>query len=289
MEYIYFGSYPQCEVLDDNIINDLNKLVFEDNWIDFNYYDNDVVSSFMWYQDVIYDGNKYRGVRFNKIRYGFTNREGYTPEDVERLFSHIKLGTIYWFKFEDVKWIILDNKDDELLLISDLIIDHMEFYHSESNRTINNKTIYANNWEHSNIRKWLNDNFYEWAFNEIEKEKILLKEIDNHNSFNNFSSIYLRKQNDTYDKVYLLSYHESLVYFNGSCLYDESKLTIPTKYAIINNMSTGFKPGYKNWFLRTPCNSSSYMVHYVSEGGNVDKEIFTYVLEGIRPVINIKK
>ena len=64
MEYMYFGSYPQSEVLDDSIISNLNKLVSEDNWIDFNYYDNGNVSSFMWYQDVIYDGNKYRGVRF---------------------------------------------------------------------------------------------------------------------------------------------------------------------------------------------------------------------------------
>ena len=91
------------------------------------------------------------------------------------------------------------------------------------------------------------------------------------------------------DKVYLLSYHESLTYFNINCLYDESKLTFPTSYAIINNMSLGFKPGYKNWLLRTPCNSSRYMVHYVSDGGNIDKEIFTYLVKGIRPVINIMK
>ena len=41
MEYMYFGSYPQSEVLDNNITNELNKLVSEDNWIDFNAYSMD--------------------------------------------------------------------------------------------------------------------------------------------------------------------------------------------------------------------------------------------------------
>ena len=289
MESVYFGLYPQEEVTDINTIDELNKLVNRDNWIDFNYYDNGILSSFMWYQDVIYEGNKYRGVYFKKIRYAFTNKEGYTFSDEERLFPNVKRDTIYWFKYLPIKWTVLNNSDDSLALISDLILDNMEFYHIEDNRCINSKTIYPNNWEYSNIRKWLNNNFYNTAFNELEKELILLKEIDNHNSFNNFTSTYLKEQNDTMDKVYLLSYHESLIFFNKNCLYDESKLTFSTSYAIINNMSTGFKPGHKDWLLRTPCNSSRYMVHYVSDGGNIDEEIFTYLVKGIRPVINVKK
>ena len=31
------------------------------------------------------------------------------------------------------------------------------------------------------------------------------------------------------------------------------------------------------------------MVHYATKGGNVDKETFTFVAEGVRPAITIKK
>lgn len=294
-KYLYFGSYPQSEVLDKEIVNELNKLVTKlpnekesYDWTNFNYYDNNEIKSFMWFIDIDYNNVKYRGIYFTKIRYGFTNREGYSFSDEERLFPNLLKGTIYWFKFEPIKWMILNKTEEELLLISDLILDHQDYYHNEKERIINGVKIYSNNWEYSNIRKWLNNNFYNQAFNELEKEMIVEKFIDNHNSFNSFSSIYLREQNDTYDKIYLLSYHESLVYFRGSCLCDKTKLTYPTKYAIINLASNGFKPGHKDWYLRTPCNTSSYMVHYTSLGGNVDKETFVYVVEGVRPVINIK-
>lgn len=283
-----FGSYPIEEIINIDIINELNNLINENNWIDFHYYNNGVDTPFMWHQDIIYNNEKYRGVYFNKIRILFTNEYEYTAEEEQRLFPNIKVGTVYWFKYCPIKWRILNETEDELMLISEFILDNMEFYHNEKDRVINGKIIYPNNWEHSNIRKWLNNNFYNTAFNETEKELIKAKLLDNHNSYNSFSSKYLREQKDTLDKVYLLSYHESLMYFKGWCLSDETKLTTPTKYAIMNLLCTGFKPGYKDWLLRTPCNNSSYMVHHVSKGGNIDKENFTYIVEGIRPVINIK-
>ena len=77
-EYLYFGSYPQSEVLDDSIINNLNKLVSEDNWIDFNYYDNgngwlpigDYSNSFTG----TYNGNGYsiKGMNINRTSYSQT-------------------------------------------------------------------------------------------------------------------------------------------------------------------------------------------------------------------------
>ena len=289
VKYLDFGSYPIEEVNNSDIINELNNLVNDDNWIDFPYYDNGDDTPFMWYQDIMYNNEKYRGVYFNKIRCLFTNKYGYNREDELRLFPHINIGSVYWFKYCPIQWRILEENKDEIVLISEYILDYMEFYHTKEDRVINNKTIYANNWEYSNIRKWLNDNFYNTAFNESEKELINTKLLDNHNSYNSFSSKYLREQKDTLDKVYLLSYHESLVYFGGWCLSDETKLTTPTKYATMNLLCTEFKPGFKDWLLRTPCNTSSYMVHYVSKGGNIDKENFTFIVEGVRPVINIKK
>lgn len=295
-DYLYFGSYPQSDVLDNQIINELNKLVTKTpsvddygNWISYDYYDNSVITPFMWFIDVVYNDEKYRGVYFTKIRYSYTNKDGYTPTDEERIFPNIKKETIYWFKFEPIKWKVLNDTNDELLLITDSVVDFMEFYHSNLKRVISDQKIYPNNWEYSNIRRWLNNNFYNTAFNSEEKNKIIEKLINNKDSFHSFSSEYFKTQNNTKDKIYLLSYHESLIYFNKSCFYDESKLTFPTKYAIINHMISGIHGGYCNWFLRTPSVASSYMVHKVGDGGNVDNEAFCYCIEGIRPIINISK
>ena len=295
-KYIDFGSYPQSEVTDNKLINELNKLVTTlptatdyGSWTSYDYYENGVVTPFMWYIDVTYNNELYRGVYFTNIRFTIINREGYDQSDISRIYPHIKLCNIYWYKYEPIKWRVLSDTEDEMLLITDLIVDFMEYYHSQNDRSINGKTIYANNWEYSNIREWLNNKFYNLAFNEKEKELILEKLINNKESFHSFSSKYFRSQNDTVDKVYLLSYHESSLYFSGSCLCDETKLTNPTKYAIINHMISGVRKDCDEWFLRTCGLMNSYMVNYVDEIGKIDDETFVDVVHGIRPVINISK
>ena len=39
--------------------------------------------------------------------------------------------------------------------------------------------IYANNWEYSFIRRWLNETFYNEVFNDLQKEIIQTTHLDN--------------------------------------------------------------------------------------------------------------
>lgn len=60
-----------------------------------------------------------------------------------------------------------------------MILDSQDYNYTRSSRTIDGKTIFANNYEYSNIRKWLNDNFHNTAFNELQKALIQTVEVDN--------------------------------------------------------------------------------------------------------------
>ena len=49
-------------------------------------------------------------------------------------------------------------------LLSSLLLDAKAYYSNYDIRTIDNTTVYANNYEYSNIRSWLNNEFYNSAF-----------------------------------------------------------------------------------------------------------------------------
>lgn len=126
---------------------------------------------------------------------------------------------------EDIEWIVLDsNNDGELFLISRYILDIQPF----------NKELCAITWENSSIRKWLNDNFYNVAFTDEEKEKIKLSCVRNDtrviNDLNNISTINDLNENyekDTFDKLYLLSNKEISQYHDYIC----KKIPYGTEYA----------------------------------------------------------
>ena len=68
---IYFGSYPQTKVTDSSIISQLDNLTGDlptqynlSKWTDYEYYIDGKVISYMYYQDITLDNNKYRAVYF---------------------------------------------------------------------------------------------------------------------------------------------------------------------------------------------------------------------------------
>ena len=71
---IYFGTYPQTLVDNDSLISELNTIAGtlptstnSYNWTDYNYYIEESVESYMFYQDIDYDNDgyyDYRGVYF---------------------------------------------------------------------------------------------------------------------------------------------------------------------------------------------------------------------------------
>ena len=190
IEIIEFGSYPQSQVTDSEMLSKLNKQDL--SWQSYGYYSGDgtlysgVPGDWMKYADVSMDGNQYRAVFFSQYR-------PVVPAAIPSIDSSVQsqkgyfINTVYWFKFEPVKWRILDS--DTGLLLCEKIIDSQPFnstyiYDGKSDGydgffRDESYTAFANNYPESTIREWLNDNFYNIAFNEAEKSRMLMTVCEN--------------------------------------------------------------------------------------------------------------
>ena len=105
---------------------------------------------------------------------------------------------------EEIEWIILDEDENYFQLHSVYALEAMP-YMEEGNRA---------SWKNSMVREWLNEDFYNQAFDEVEKERIALTQTDGWI----YDKSYREKGNgaiaetylyeETKDYVYLLSMRE---------------------------------------------------------------------------------
>ena len=216
-----FGSYPQTEIKDENLIEQLNEQL---NGVTMNYYPYTCGSDepgsqerceYMSWADITYNNEKYRAVKIDEYRPKYIYRT-HEKKNSQQFRVGYDAGNIYWFKFEPIEWRLADGNN---LLIADLALDSQPFndslYYSKKGKRINGKTCYvfndeemthpANDWEYSSIRRWLNDDFYNTAFTEKEQQLILDSQLKASHSYLNFF-----EYNETTDKVFLLSYSEVL-------------------------------------------------------------------------------
>ena len=274
-DYVYLGSYPQTEVTDSEITATLNQLAgtlptAEDaqKWTDYGYYqadekNNPIQTSYMWYIDLELDGAKYRGVYFTSYRLYSTQGRYFNDGDTYQDDHGYIKGNVYWFAFEPIKWRILTTDDDGIaMLLCEKAIDSQNIYISGVNmatRMIDGKKVWDNNYQYSTIRTWLNETFYNTAFNDLEKEIIQLTTVDNSarstNPDNNpkefDSGNNVRACPDTQDYVYLPSEQEVTTEaygFNPSYRYDDP---VRQKEATDYTKSQGCYTEV-NWWLRSP-------------------------------------
>ena len=257
-DIIRFGSYPQTEVSDETLKAKLTeKAGTTDNWTSYNYYQSYEKSDFMKYKDIELDGEKYRGVYFTSYRLHST---GGSDECGGQDYNGYYTSTIYWFEYEPIVWQILsyDATTDTAVVLSKFTIDSQEYYDNYNNRIIDGKTIYANNYEYSNIRAWLNDSFYNTAFTNTEKNVIIATTLDN-SAYSAYWSEY--DSNSTTDNIWLLSYDEAQnADYGFTADYNENKKqqAPTTDYAksqgIIVNTDNTDTYEYTWWRLRSAGN-----------------------------------
>lgn len=136
---IIFGKYPQSVVDDPSLISEIMNEATIDK--DGLYLLND---------------EKYAKVKFGGGKTSFKN--GTSPQFEKE----------YFFKFEPISWLLLKADDGKMLLFSEMILDYLPF---DSN--------FSRKYENSQIRKFLNEDFLNVAFNEEEKSLILKSTVDN--------------------------------------------------------------------------------------------------------------
>ncbi len=298
--YILFGTYPQTEVTDSTLKSTLNSLAGTKPtsansylWTSYGYYINGSVSNFMWYIDIDLDNNgsyDYRGVYFTSYRPYYTTYSSSidnTYQDDNGYYT----SNIYWFKYEPIEWRILTEESGKALLLCEMLIDSQEYYYSTSNRTINGKTVYANNYEYSNIRAWLNDNFYNTAFNDLQKQIIQLTTVDNSAATTDSSTNQYACAN-TQDYIFLPSYRDMLNtsygFSSSASEYDTDRRKQTTDYAQCQGAYTSTNSSYLGngwWWLRSPTYSGSTHARAVNSGGGISSNCVDTSNLGVCPAL----
>ena len=112
-----------------------------------------------------------------------------------------------------IEWTVMKTEKNKMLLFSKYVLDTQQYNEKSEEVT----------WETSDIRRWLNNDFYTTAFNDIEQSKIAntLVRTENNPKYGTAGG------NDTEDKVFLLSIEEAESFF----INDGERKAKTTKYA----------------------------------------------------------
>jgi len=169
-----------------------------------------------------------------------------------------------------IKWIVMKNEGNQVLLLSKYVLDTKPY----------NKELEKVTWETSDIRQWLNNEFYTTAFNKAEKVKIQTSLIKNEDNSEHGTS----GGNDTEDKVFLLSEKEAETLFSN----DDERIAKATGYAEKSGVCVN-KEKSAMWWLRSP-GSDSYGAAGVRSYGWVSRDgnIVYDNSGGVRPALYLK-
>ena len=169
-----------------------------------------------------------------------------------------------YFKYEPIKWRVLQSENGEAFLLSDVILDNQNYNEDYST------------WEESSLRSWLNGEFMNRAFSDEEKEKINITEIVNQDN----SDYGTEGGNNISDKISLLSSAEA----------DENR--DGKKYGFLNDETRKCKTNSFSemevalWWLSTGDVSNSTALVYE---GIIIGEVYSidYDNYGVRPALHL--
>ncbi len=176
---IQYGTYPQSRV---EATDALASAAENATWKSYGYYSgtgryydgNMSAGDFAEYADFVLDGVKYRAVRFSAYRPYITGF-GTFAEDSYVYDNGYELNTVYYFKYEPIVWKVLD--PDTGFVVSAKHIDAQAFnnYLVHSGPEAYGDSAcenFANDYNTSSIKTWLNSDFYNTAFTEDQKANI---------------------------------------------------------------------------------------------------------------------
>ena len=294
----YFGLYPQTEVADGETTTALvniagNPITSTSGWTSYNYYVSGIKTDCMCYKDVTYNGEIYRGVYIRNYRpYYFNYNGGSTYQDE----NGYNTNSAYWFKYEPIEWTIVSEDNGYATIVCNMILDSQAYQdtniHSNSEHYNNGvdtpSGIYANNYKYSTIRKWLNETFYQTAFNSLQQAIIQTIEVDNGvESTGYINNLYAGE--NTLDKVWLLSYEDVTTHFTS---YSE-RYRMTTDYAQSQGAHTCFGTNFDGngyWWLRSPSSVDSDRAEGINLDGFVCSHdiLISNTYYGVVPALQIR-
>lgn len=132
--YIYFGSYPQSEVTGEALTKQI------------------VGAAYSTSGDAETGGSKYRRISKSDTNYG----------------GNFGDGDYRYFKWDPIKWRVLQNDGNTLFVMEDKGLDCRQFHYSPWTDL---------KWIESSFRSWMNNTFYSTAFSTDERKAIMQQDI----------------------------------------------------------------------------------------------------------------
>lgn len=280
-----FGSYPQTRVRDKSLEEQLTALlpqgkesIFTDEWNSYQYFNRYMeLPRTINYRDIEKDGEKYRGVYFTVFAKSYSD---FTEVPGVQIGGEYEPYRIYWFKFEPLKWWVANIFLGNAVLICENIPEVLNY---ERFRYLGGSPdLTSSDWENSELRRFLNEEFYDTAFTDSEKE--MIKETYNLSTSGKLA--------DTTEKVYILSEDEACNKKYGFRKGRTSPCGKRRKKGTDYSECRGLEINYRNgtWWLRSSVvpRVSCYGM-YVDETGCSDKtEQSPNMFHGVVPVIRVK-
>ena len=172
-----------------------------------------------------------------------------------------------YFKYEPIKWRVLQSENGEAFLLSDVILDKQAYNENDEYIT----------WKESSLRAWLNDKFMNRAFSDEEKEKINITEVVNKDN----PVFGTKGGKNTSDKIFLLS------------LAEVSRKKGGKKYGLLDDEmkaceNSDFSKKVSWWWLRSP-GDDRYCAAVVNSDGWVygDGSRVNGSDDGVRPALHL--
>lgn len=281
---VYFGKYPQSEITskDGSIYNTLKNAT---GWDENN--------------DITIGGTKYRRLKGEDATHATSSNSPYNYD------WNDNYKTYHYFKYEPIKWRVLNRSGNDALLLADIALDDQKCNTNYEDIT----------WETSSMRSWLNGygasvnqpktdysrkNFINSAFTSTQRNAIKTTNVVNNDNINDGTA----GGNNTSDKVFLLS--ESEVYNTDTAAgygfgkdystYDEARRSRCSTYAYAMGTYRDYNTdaeytkynGNIWWWLRSPSHYS-YNAAEVDYYGWVDKcgSYVHYWNVGVRPALHL--
>jgi len=147
---------------------------------------------------------------------------------------------------KDISWRVLAVENDQVLVISEDIIDLRPYNIEQKNIT----------WEQSTIRTWLNGTFFE-GLPQSMKDRVQTTQVTNNNNPDYGTS----GGANTNDKVFLLSIDEANKYFSSDRDRQTGvNLSTGTIKAFKDRTGDDIK-GIHSWWLRSPGSNANYVAY----------------------------
>lgn len=251
-----YGLYPQDRVDDSELIADLEEI--------------ETTESNGWY---LHDGEYYA-----KYKTGYISNAKFNDG------LSVSSNETYWFICKPIIWKILSGSSGEYFLLSSVLLDQY-VYADTSSQTIDGH--YANNYEFSDIRSWLNSGFLNSAFG-LENKYIQTTLVDNSAKTTEQVSDNPYCCNNTNDKIFLLSYQD---YCNSSygfnSWYPSTRYCLPTDWSIAKGVSYSNDSGL--YWTRSPLDTLPRRVMAVATDGEINNSPSVNATNvGVRPGLKIR-